>query len=543
MKKIILFAGLLLPAIFSFSQNVGIGTSTPNSSAALDVTAANKGILPPRVALSSINDAATVVSPAAGLLVYNTATAGTVPNNVVPGYYYYTGTVWLRISNAGNAAGDMQYWNGSQWVILSAGATGLTLTMCNGVPTWGPCSIGGVSPTVVTSSISNIAANTATAGGNVTADGGATVTVRGVCYSRTANPTIADTTVNAASGGTGSFSVSLTQLAASTLYHVRAFATNSAGTSYGGDSSFTTIALTLPTVTTNAVFGIGSTTANSGGSVTSNGGATLTARGIVYGTAASPTLANSVVTDGGTSTGSYTSSMSGLVASTTYHVRAYATNSLGTSYGNDISFTTLATGFFSAIYTFDSVKTTSGLIDPTPLPSVTGLTFGAFSATGAGSPTFNSTAAFRFSLTDWTLGAINNSDVFTSTEDSTGKYYEVTITPNAGKSLTLTSLSFRYQRSSTGVRQAFVRSNRDSYAGNLAASINPANANLSIAATNKFQMVDGVTQAQDGCTITLSGAAYTNATTPVTFRLYGINAEASGGTFSIDNVVFNGSVQ
>lgn len=542
MKKLILFTGLLLAAGFSFAQNVGIGTTTPNSSAALDISAANKGVLPPRVALTSINDVATITAPAAGLLVYNTATAGATPNNVVPGYYYYTGTKWLRISNTGNAAGDMQYWNGTQWVILPAGATGLTLTMCNGVPTWGPCSGGGVNPTVVTGSISNVSATTATAGGNVTADGGATVTVRGVCYSTSLSPTLADSVVNASNGGTGSFSVSLTNLASSTLYHARAFATNSAGTSYGADSTFSTVAVTLPTVTTNAAFGIGSSTANSGGNVTSTGGTTLTARGIVYGTAASPTLANFKVTDGGTGTGSYTSAIAGLAANTTYHVRAYATNSMGTSYGNDISFTTLGAGFFSAIYTFDSVKTTSGLTDPTPLPAVSGLTFGAFTATGAGSPTFNSTAAFRFSFTDWTLGATNNSDVFVP-NDSTGKYYQVTITPNPGRSLSLSSLTFRFQRSATGARHAIVRSSRDAYAANLAASISPANTNLSVAATNRFQMVDGVTLAQDGCTVTLGGAAFTNLTTPVTFRIYGINAEGSAGTFSIDNVVFNGSVQ
>lgn len=541
MKKILLSAALSVAVSCSFAQNVGIGTTTPNSSAALDITAANKGILPPRVALTGITDVATVTSPAAGLLVYNTATAGTAPNNVVPGYYYYTGTRWLRISNTGNAAGDMQYWNGTQWVILPAGSTGQTLTMCNGVPTWGPCG-NAVSPTVVTGFVSNISGTTASAGGNVTADGGATVTVRGVCYSTTINPTLLDSVENAASGGSGSFSVSLTNLMPSTLYHIRAFATNSAGTSYGADSTFTTVGITLPTVTTNAAFGIGSTTANSGGNVTSTGGTTLTARGIVYGTAASPTLANFVVTDGGTGTGSYTSAMSGLAANTTYHVRAYATNSMGTSYGNDVSFTTLGAGFFSAIYTFDSVKTTSGLTDPTPVPTATGLTFGAFTAVGAGSPTFNSTAAFRFSLTDWTLGATNNSDVFTP-DDSTGKYYQVTITPGAGRSLSLSSLTFRFQRSATGARLAIVRSSRDSYAANLPASINPANANLSISATNRFQMVDGVTLPQDGCTVTLGGAAFTNLTTPVTFRFYGVNAEASGGTFSLDNVVFNGSVQ
>lgn len=543
MKKTLLILALLLTAGFSFSQNVGIGTSSPSTSAALDITAANKGLLPPRVALTGISDIATITSPAAGLLVYNTATAGTAPNNVIPGYYYYTGLTWLRISNAGTAAGDMQYWNGSQWVILAAGATGATLTMCNGVPTWGPCSGGGtVLPTVVTGFISNIAGTTATGGGNVTADGGSPVTARGICYSTSLNPGITDSVVTNAAGGTGSFTGGMTNLVPSTAYHVRAFATNGVGTAYGSDSTFTTTAVTAPVVTTATAFGIGSTTANSGGNITSNGGTPLLARGIVYGTAPSPTLSSSVLTDGGLTTGSYTSVMTGLTANTQYYVKAYATNSVGTTYGNEVSFTTLSSGFFSATYPFDSVKTTSGLTDPTPLPVVAGLGFGAFTAVGAGAPTFNSTAAFRFSLADWTLGASNGSDVFTAAADSTAKYYEVTLTPAQGKVLNLTSLTFRFQRSGTGVRQSFVRSNVDGYTNNLAASINPANAVLSVVATNKFQVTDATTTGQDGCTITLGGAAFTGITTPVTFRFYGVNAEATGGSFSIDNVVFNGAI-
>jgi hypothetical protein len=83
---------------FSFSQ-VGIGTSIPNASAQLDVTSTTKGFLPPRVALTATNSTTPVTSPASGLLVYNTATAGTSPNNVTPGLYYYDGTKWQRIIN------------------------------------------------------------------------------------------------------------------------------------------------------------------------------------------------------------------------------------------------------------------------------------------------------------------------------------------------------------------------------------------------------------------------------------------------------------
>lgn len=83
---------------FILHAQTGIGTTTPHASAKLDVTATNKGFLPPRVTLTSTTDVSTIASPATGLLIYNTATAGTAPNNVVPGYYYWNGSTWIQIS-------------------------------------------------------------------------------------------------------------------------------------------------------------------------------------------------------------------------------------------------------------------------------------------------------------------------------------------------------------------------------------------------------------------------------------------------------------
>ena len=80
----------------------GIGTSTPNVSAKLEVSSSDKGFLPPRVVLTASNVFAPIVgtsSAATGLLVYNTTANGTAPNNVVPGYYYWNGTLWVQISN------------------------------------------------------------------------------------------------------------------------------------------------------------------------------------------------------------------------------------------------------------------------------------------------------------------------------------------------------------------------------------------------------------------------------------------------------------
>jgi len=99
--RIILF-GILLGASFGTLAQTGIGTTTPNASAKLDVSATNRGFLPPRITLTASNVFSPITgtsSEATGLLIYNTAIAGTVPNNVVPGYYFWNGTAWIQISN------------------------------------------------------------------------------------------------------------------------------------------------------------------------------------------------------------------------------------------------------------------------------------------------------------------------------------------------------------------------------------------------------------------------------------------------------------
>lgn len=104
MKKIITIATVLLTAVTN-AQNIGINSTgaAANSSALLDVDAApnnDKGVLLPRVALTAANNPAPVTSPVVSLIVYNTATAGTPPNNVVPGFYYWEGTKWVPFGAA-----------------------------------------------------------------------------------------------------------------------------------------------------------------------------------------------------------------------------------------------------------------------------------------------------------------------------------------------------------------------------------------------------------------------------------------------------------
>ena len=109
------------------------------------------------------------------------------------------------------------------------------------------------------------------------------------------------------------------------------------------DDSSTSIV--LPTITTTAISDISLTTAISGGNIPNDGGGTITARGICWNTTQNPTLTNNITIEG-TGTGIFASNLIGLMENTTYYVRAYATNSIGTAYGNEVSFTTSETMYF-----------------------------------------------------------------------------------------------------------------------------------------------------------------------------------------------------
>jgi len=199
-------------------------------------------------------------------------------------------------------------------------------------------------PTLTTTAVSNVTDTTASSGGNISTDGGSAVTARGVCWNTTGSPTTAESKTTDGAG-TGSFTSSLTGLTVSITYYVRAYATNSVGTAYGNQVSFTTAAV-LPALTTATVTNIGTASATSGGNITSDGGASVTARGVCWNTGGSPTTAESKTTDGA-GTGSFTSSLTGLTATTTYYVRAYATNSVGTAYGDQVSFTTTSASAYA----------------------------------------------------------------------------------------------------------------------------------------------------------------------------------------------------
>lgn len=195
-------------------------------------------------------------------------------------------------------------------------------------------------PVVTTTTTSYISTTSLTTGGKVWADNGGTVTAKGVCWSTSSPTTLGTNNFTTDGTGTGGFTSSVTGLTAGTPYYIRSYATNSAGTSYGNEITVTTYAaIVVPTVTTNTVTSIGVNTALCGGKIIDWGGAAITAKGLCWSTSANPTLTNSFTNDG-TDIGAFTRSMSGLSATTLYHVRAYATNSAGTGFGGDSTFTT-----------------------------------------------------------------------------------------------------------------------------------------------------------------------------------------------------------
>jgi hypothetical protein len=195
-------------------------------------------------------------------------------------------------------------------------------------------------PTVgSTVNASSVTSKTAKSGGIVTSEGDAPVTAYGVVWDTSPNPTIVLSTKTVDGSGSGSFVSSLTNLFPNTLYYVRDYATNANGTTYGTQITFTTSAAVQPTVVTNPVSNILSTSALAGGNVTNAGDGAVTIKGVCWNTTGSPTPFTDSFTNDGSGLGNYASTLSPLLANTVYHYRAYATSIYGTTYGTEYTFT------------------------------------------------------------------------------------------------------------------------------------------------------------------------------------------------------------
>ena len=195
-------------------------------------------------------------------------------------------------------------------------------------------------PVLTTLTVSSITDTTSVCGGNITNDGGSKINSQGICYSRTSTPTLKDSVV-VDKFGLSTFSCKLTHLKGATAYFVRAYATNSKGTSYGNVVTFSTAnPVGYPVLSTNFVSMITTSSVVSGGVITSDGGSPIISKGVCWGKNTNPTIQDSVLTDA-TVLSTFVCQLNHLTPNTSYYIRSFATNIKGTSYGNQVSFTSL----------------------------------------------------------------------------------------------------------------------------------------------------------------------------------------------------------
>lgn len=197
---------------------------------------------------------------------------------------------------------------------------------------------------------------------------------------------------------------------------------------------------------------------------------------------------------------------------------------------------------FSATYNFSLVTMTSGTVDPTPVPTSQGVTFGSFVSVGGGTLTSaqNSNAGGRFVYANWPIGAVTSVDTYSTMTSSINltRYYEVVISPNSGYNVILDNVAFASRRSGTGIRSYAVRSSADGFNSNLVASVG-TNTNLSVVGTNEFFWnFDATSTDQNGNIASLNTMTIS---APLTIRFYAWNAEATTGNFSLDNVIITGT--
>jgi uncharacterized protein (TIGR02145 family) len=193
-------------------------------------------------------------------------------------------------------------------------------------------------PVLSTTMVTGITANSAVSGGVIKSDGYLQVLSRGVCWDTLQNPDITDS-ITIDGEGIGSFTSKMKNLLPGRTYYVRAYATNKYDTFYAKEEWYFNTKDGLPKLTTREIRDITTGSAASGGFVTDDGGLPVISRGVCWSTMPNPTTADDTTWDG-EGKGSFISYITGLDASTTYYIRAYATNTAYTAYGMEYSFKT-----------------------------------------------------------------------------------------------------------------------------------------------------------------------------------------------------------
>ena len=212
--------------------------------------------------------------------------------------------------------------------------------------------------TVTTAEPTEITANSAVSGGSITSNDGNYVFVleKGICWATHPNPMVMNDFFTQNGNGPDDFTTEMTDLAPNTMYYVRAYAVTLDGTTYSEELSFTTRD-GIPEVSTNVVTNIIGNRAICGGTVIDNGGLDVSARGVCWSLSSNPIISDNHTIDGD-SLGDFTSNITGLIPNTTYYVRAYASTSQGTGYGEEVSFTTLdiPAGAMNSLFSVSETK-------------------------------------------------------------------------------------------------------------------------------------------------------------------------------------------
>ena len=291
-----------------------------------------------------------------------------------------------------------------------------------------------VAPVIMTKDVSDVRATTAFCGGDITSEGSSTITARGVCWSTGTTPTIADSKTSDGTGA-GSFTSNLTGLNGATVYYVRAYATNSAGVGYGMAMSFTTLGQS-PSPYGVAATNIDSTTATLNGLVNANFLSTVVT--FEYGTTTSygstATSSQSPVT--GYAPTSVNKDITELTPGSIYHFRVKAVNSLGTSYGNDLTFTTLGlvptVSILAATFMTNDVVALNGNVNANYLSTIVTFEYGTTISYGlteraTQSPVTGNTATnVSAAITDLMAGTVYHFRV--KAENSMGTIYSNDLT-------------------------------------------------------------------------------------------------------------------